>query len=440
MAQNKRKILEAARKHVQKGAKDKALKEYQKLLRSDPKDAKLRLEIGDAYRRWGDLSEAVDTYTKVAEQYTNDGFDARAVAVYKQIQNLVPDRFETHAPLAELYERMGLTAEAIAALQAAADGYHKAGQRREALELLRRMANLDPTNTTSRIKVADLLRQEDLESDALQEYDEIVTELERQGETEAAASVYERILEIQPDRVETLLSFARTLLAGGLAERAEPVAKRAIDADPDVPEHYELLAEIYGAQRREAEIVDVYRRLAEVYRKRGDDEKAREILQRFVPGGSMAIGADSDAGIDDPAIDDRGTDDGEIDDDGEPEEVILEDEILTDEPGSNGELSLDIGADADLPMRAGAPEQDEDLSLEIDADADLPIRAETKPSGPTLDEDELSGPTLDEDDIGGVVAFDVAHISCSGFSFTHLRRPAWSGALSGRCRGRQTGP
>ena len=85
MAANKRKILETARKLAQKGAKDKALKEYQKLVKLDPKDAKLRLEIGDAYRRWGQVEEAIDTYAKVADQYTKEGFDARAVAVFKQI-------------------------------------------------------------------------------------------------------------------------------------------------------------------------------------------------------------------------------------------------------------------------------------------------------------------------------------------------------------------
>ena len=62
MAANKRKILENARKLAQKGAKDKALAEYQKLVKLDPKDAKLRLEIGDAYRRWGQVEEAIDTY------------------------------------------------------------------------------------------------------------------------------------------------------------------------------------------------------------------------------------------------------------------------------------------------------------------------------------------------------------------------------------------
>ena len=121
LAVNKRKILEAARKHAQKGAKDKALKEYQKLLKLDPRDAKLRLEVGDAYRRWGQVEEAVATYSKVAEQYMKDGFDARAVAVYKQIQNLDPTRYDCYESLAEVYQRMGLMAEAINTLQLAAE-------------------------------------------------------------------------------------------------------------------------------------------------------------------------------------------------------------------------------------------------------------------------------------------------------------------------------
>ena len=158
MTLNKRKILEAARKLAQKGQKERALKEYEKLVKLDPRDAKLRLEIGDAYRRWGQVDEAVAAYARVAEQYTAEGFDARAVAVYKQIQNLDPERYDAYVPLAQLYERMGLAAEAIQALQTAADGFHRAGKKREALELLRRMAALDPANTTSRIKVADLLR------------------------------------------------------------------------------------------------------------------------------------------------------------------------------------------------------------------------------------------------------------------------------------------
>ena len=288
MAANKRKILEAARKYAQKGAKDRALKEYEQLLRLDPKDAKLRLEIGDAYRRWGQVDEAISAYTKVADQYTKEGFDARAVAVFKQIQNLAPESFDSFEPLAELYQRMGLTAEAIAALQTAADGFHRQGKKREALALLRKMATLDPTNTGSRLKVADLLRQEKLFAEAIDEYDQVAAELQRQGVIEAVGTVCERILELEPNRPATVRMLAQNLLARGMGERAEPYAKRLLDAGPDGPENYELLADVYRAQKRDDAMGDVYRRLADLYRKRGDEENARQILQRFVPPDALA--------------------------------------------------------------------------------------------------------------------------------------------------------
>ena len=50
MAINKRKILDSARRHAQKGAKQKALREYAKLIAADPRDAKMLLEMGDVHR------------------------------------------------------------------------------------------------------------------------------------------------------------------------------------------------------------------------------------------------------------------------------------------------------------------------------------------------------------------------------------------------------
>jgi tetratricopeptide (TPR) repeat protein len=282
LAANKRKILEAARKHAQKGAKEKALKEFGKLLKLDPRDSKVRLEMGDTHRRWGQVDEAIEAYSSVADQFMQEGFDARAVAVFKQIQNLQPNTFSYYEPLAELYQRMGLTAEAIGCLESAAESYREAGQKQEALGLLRKMAAIDPSNTNSRIKVADLLQQEGMEEEAVSEYDAVVAELELQGDTETAAKLFERILEIQPDRIETLVIYARNLIDRGSAQRAESLAKRALELD-NSPENYELLADVYRMDQREEELIALYRELAEVYRERGDEERTREILQRYVP-------------------------------------------------------------------------------------------------------------------------------------------------------------
>jgi tetratricopeptide (TPR) repeat protein len=342
LAANKRKILEAARRHAQRGAKEKALKEFGKLLKLDPRDSKVRLELGDTYRRWGRVDEAVEAYSNVADQFVQEGFDARAVAVFKQIQNLQPNSFSHYEPLAELYQRMGLTAEAIGCLESAAESYREAGQKQEALGLLRKMAAIDPSNTISRIKVADLLQQEGMKEDAISEYDAVVIELELQGDTETAAKLFERILEIQPERIETLVLYARNLIDHGSAQRAEALAKRALELDRS-PEQYELLADVYRMDQREEELVALYRELADLYRDRGDEERTREILQRYVPLDEFGSG---------------NTPNGYIDED----EELKEGEDLLDELSVGDETTL---LDGDLLSDSSLLVSDDDSELGI---------------------------------------------------------------------------
>jgi len=373
LAINKRKVLEAARKYVQKGAQAKALKEFEKLLKLDPRDARLRLEVGDAFRRWGNKAKAIETYTKVATQYTKEGFDARAVAVYKQIHNLDPEAYETYEPLSELYQRMGLTAEAIGALQTAADGFHKLNRKPQALDLLRKMATLDPTNTASRIKVADLLKQEGMVQESIAEYEAASAELQRQGDADAAASVCERILEVEPDRIDTLIRLARNLVDRGLADRAESFAKRILELKPDEPDHYELMAAVYRLQNRDEELSETYRKLADLFRRRGDDDQAREILQRY---GSNEV-FEGDLGLDEetafgamgseiPLIDSGGSDSDDINAStlgglggNDFDELLLE----TEAPAEIGEAPLNEEKDDES---FGIDGENDDLLLEID--------------------------------------------------------------------------
>jgi len=280
LAANKRKIQANAQKFLQKGQLDRALKEYQSLVKLDPRDSNARLKLGDIALRQGDKEAATDAYVKVAEQFMKDGFDAKAVAIYKQVGKIDAERLDIYEPLAELYQRLGLTSEALAALQTAADSYHKEGRKRDALELLRKMATLDPTNTTSRLKIADLLRQADMVTDALAEYDAVAEELGRQGAREELLGVYDRILELEPERTSAITAMAQILVDQGMAERAEPYARKLVETGPDLPEGHELLARIHTAMGREDAATETYRTLAEVYRRIGDDERATEITQR----------------------------------------------------------------------------------------------------------------------------------------------------------------
>ncbi|MEB2343688.1 MAG: tetratricopeptide repeat protein [Deltaproteobacteria bacterium] len=280
---NKRKILESAQRHLQKGALDKALADYQTVLQADPRDTNVRLKVGDLLQKAGRNDEAISAYLKVADQFQRDGFDAKAVALYKQVTKIDSKRHDVYVPLADLYQRLGLMSEAMAALQTAAQACQRDGRKREALDLLRRMASLDPANVTSRLKVAELLEQEGLGDEAMAEFREAASELERQGDWEARAGVLERMVELRPERVEELEALANTWLEHGQPRRAHAFAQKLVEADPARPDSHELLARVLSGLGQEELAIDAFRQCAEAWRERGEEGRAREILQRHLP-------------------------------------------------------------------------------------------------------------------------------------------------------------
>ncbi len=330
MAINKRKILQSAQKHVQKGNLEKAAEDYQRVCKADPKDTSVRLKLGDLFLKLGRNDDAVTTYLKVAEQFMKEGFDAKAVALYKQITKLDPKRRDVSVPLAELYQRMGLIPDAMAALQSAADAAYQDGDKDEALSLLRRMAALDPANTKNRIKVAELLHQEGYNEQAVAEYNEVLAELERQGDDEEHVRVLARLVEVDPSGTDSAVELARTQLSTGNAEEARGVAEGILERTPDDLEAREVLGLALEKLGEDAACAEVMRSLAELYRERGDDDRARELMQRY--GATTEFSAES---TDEPIL---ATDnlDGEM-------HLEIDDELDEENVGSVGAEFSDPG-------------------------------------------------------------------------------------------------
>jgi len=282
LAINKRKTLDAAQKLVRKGAYEKAYQSFNDYLKVEPRDAKVRLDLGQAYLKGGKTEKAIDTFLKVAEQWEKDGFDAKSVAVYKQILALDSTRIEVFEPLSRLYQHMGLNNEALKTLQAGAAAFQAVGKQREALSILRRVGQLDPSNVTARLKVAELLRREGMNEEAIGEYEEIASDLRSNGEFGEAIKVCHRILEIEPERTDTMLTVSRLLYDAQDLEGAQLYVIKVREVDPDHLEATEFLCTILNEKSSNDGVEEAYRQLANLYRKRGDEDKARDILQRFV--------------------------------------------------------------------------------------------------------------------------------------------------------------
>ena len=222
MASAKDTKIEKARQLAESGKFTQAIEAWRQLLDETPhNDANVYNTIGDLCLKNKATPDAIDAYSKAARFYLQEGFHLKAIALYKKILKLDPNRAEIFTLLGDLNVVRGLMNNAIADYLSGAKLYLKIGKAMNALTLFRKITKVDPQNTDMRLRVAELCLKEKLTDEAIDEYLRIGREYQRLERTEEAGKLYEQILKIAPGHPE-----ARRRLDNPLAsvdEAAEPV-------------------------------------------------------------------------------------------------------------------------------------------------------------------------------------------------------------------------
>jgi pilus assembly protein FimV len=279
---NKEKVMDAARKFVDKGQIDKAVKEYLRIVKEDPKDVRVWLKIGDLYAKQGSKQDASETYMKVARFYEDEGFAQKAVAVYKQILKIDPRLVDINLKLAELYRTAGLHSEAMQHFEAVAGHFHREGNTKEALATVRRVVELDPENIATRIKLAELYSKENMINEAVTEFTVACDQLRRQNRPDDFLKVAERLLWHKPDAHDLNRELAALYLQRNDARRALQKLQASFKANPRDVETLALLAQAFFALDQKAKTVSVLKELAKVHVENKARDKAADVYRKIL--------------------------------------------------------------------------------------------------------------------------------------------------------------
>ena len=277
---DKNKIIEAAAKLVAKGAYDKAIKEYQKVLDADPKDVRILQKMGELYQKKNDNSQAAQYFTRVAESYTNDGFFLKAVALYKQVLKLDPSLMDVNIKLAELHQQLQLMGEAMAYFQIVATHWDKQGDTRRSLEVLRKMVDLDPDNVASRVKLADLYVREGLNAEAAGEFTKAAEHLKRNSRTDDYLRVAERLSALQPENLQLAKELAEAYLQKNDQKRALAKLQICFKADNRDIDTLRLLAVAFQGLGQMSKTISVFKELARAYEDKNFLDEADQVWRQ----------------------------------------------------------------------------------------------------------------------------------------------------------------
>jgi tetratricopeptide (TPR) repeat protein len=233
MAIKRDKILKTAEKLVQKGKLEQAIKEYEKLLDASPNDTNTINRLGDLYGRVGEIDQAVERYEQVADRFAEQGFLPKAIAIFKKINRLAPQRLDIFERLGELYVEQGLMVEAKGQFRMLAEHYAKNNDMESAVRAHQRLNDLDPNDSTSRLKFADMLLESGNTEAAMEAYGALGASLLRRDQLDEAERLFRRLLDHELPDGEIMAPVCDRLLDAGRTTSAQELLTAGLEVSPE---------------------------------------------------------------------------------------------------------------------------------------------------------------------------------------------------------------
>lgn len=288
-------IVKEAQKYLARGQIDKAISEWEKLVKEAP-DGNLFNTVGDLYLKTGKKKQAVDFFHKAATFFREGGFSLKALALYKKVINIDPADAGAYTALGELSEEKGLVTDAIKYYLTVADILAKDSSKERFLNIYEKILALAPSNIPLRDKVAGLFLKEGLTSFAIREYLHIAKLCAEEGSAEQARVYYAKVLDIQPDSKNALTGLSHLYeKKGDLPQAIEHIKKalqiqkddvslllRCASLQRDAGAHADALACVEKAGELTPSDINVVRMRGDIHLIMGDREKAWESYKTVV--------------------------------------------------------------------------------------------------------------------------------------------------------------
>src|SRR6185295_4987594 len=296
MAFEKAKVLKAAEKFLSQGKINAAIKEYRQIVDNDGDDLTTLNMLGDLYVRSGKKDEAVACFERIAEHDSAQEFNLKAIAMYKKIERLrTRDPIIAHK-LAELYATEGLVHDARSQYLVVADAYTRSGDNKRALDILHKIADLDPNNTEIRLKLADGYLKENMRREAAAAFVQAANRLHQTASEDKALDAYNKALELVRDDIEALRGMLEAHIVRGTADEAAEVLERVVETNEEDNELVSMLARAYleaedpkGAERattllmkQDGSTYPQFLPVTRLYLKQGEVDETIRILSTII--------------------------------------------------------------------------------------------------------------------------------------------------------------
>lgn len=239
------KLRENAQKLAIKGPVEKAIAAYEQLVSLEPATLSHRQKLADLLIRAGRSDAARTELEVVGGNFSTNGFYLKAIAIYTRLQGLFPGDIQIALTLADLNEKHGLTANALAEYKRVYDYYVKTSESEKALAILEKMQVIDAQNSSIRLKLAEAYFSAGKTDESYAAFGKLATLIQERGDAAAFGKLNARIQQLFPQKSEFMLEVLSEQVASGNAASAVTGLQSLLRTNPNDKRLWELIIEAY---------------------------------------------------------------------------------------------------------------------------------------------------------------------------------------------------
>jgi tetratricopeptide (TPR) repeat protein len=213
--ENKKDILKTVTRYAQTGEWEKVIKEYEKLLQMDPDDISLHNSIGDAYAKIDQDRKAFEHYLIVLKDYQQKENLSKINFLYKKIAKLNPRKFDLEGKA--LHEKLVKIIEA--------QEFFNKGDFSRAIPALKEAHKLDSKHLDVLLCLAEACEKQMLIGDSVEAYEKALRLYKEMGKINEAINIAKKIINLDKTNVEALAMLAEEMIKNGEKEKAEELFK-----------------------------------------------------------------------------------------------------------------------------------------------------------------------------------------------------------------------
>ena len=230
MATDVEKLLERAKRYLEKNKVQDAIDAYQSVLSVSPGQMEAVQALGDLYSQRGDAGRAAVYHGMIFDRLVDPREESKAIAIYAHFLRAAEQPPERQSRYAILLHKQNRIADAVENYSAAAERFLLRGRDDDALKCLEQVAELAPDDERRQIEMAELAERRGKPALAVRGYVRVGKIAITRRETPLALEMMGNARRVAPeDRDVALLTAQAQLLAGdpaGAVATLEPFSDK----------------------------------------------------------------------------------------------------------------------------------------------------------------------------------------------------------------------